>query len=482
MTHEHFKQALAEKFALSYSPSQREAVDRFIAFLQEREENLFLLKGYAGTGKTSLVAAIVNTLVAFGFQVVLLAPTGRAAKVFSAYAGLPAYTIHKKIYRQRDARDGIGLFQLGFNGGANALFFVDEASMIGAELSDSTFGSGSLLDDLFRYVYNGRGNRLVLIGDDAQLPPVGTRLSPALDADFLQRHHAVRVHEAALTHVMRQAEASGILYNATRVRQMIGRAGLPRLQAARFQDIRRVTGAELIEELEQSYSRVGEDETVVICRSNRQAQRFNAGIRGRILYREEALSTGDRVMIVKNNYFWLSPGQDGEKTADKTPTDFIANGDMATILRVGRHADRYGFHFARVRLRLHGREEETEAWVMLDTLATEYPSLTRDEYARLYAAIEEDHVDEPSRQKRYKKILENEFFNALQLKFAYAITGHKAQGGQWHTVLLDPGQGRADTPDDEYWRWLYTAFTRARASLLLVNFADAWFENKKVEK
>ncbi|MDR1274059.1 MAG: AAA family ATPase [Odoribacteraceae bacterium] len=461
MIHEHFKRALSENFGLAYSPSQREAVDRFVSFLfQEREENLFLLKGYAGTGKTSLVAAIVNTLLSFRLQVVLLAPTGRAAKVFSAYAGISAFTIHKKIYRQRDAREGIGLFELGFNASANTLFFVDEASMIGADLPDAAFGSGSLLDDLFRYVYNGRGNRLVFIGDDAQLPPVGTPVSPALDAGLLHRCHDVEVHEAALTDVMRQAEASGILYNATRVRRMIGRGGSLRLKLDGFPDVRRVAGGELLEELERAYGTVGEEETVVICRSNRQTLRFNAGIRGRVLYREEEFSAGDRVMVVKNNYFW---------GAGREEMDFIANGDIATVERVGRCVDLYGFHFARARLRLHGREEgELEAWVMLDTLTTEQPALGRDDYKRFYAAVEEDYAAEPSRRKRYKKVLENEFFNALQVKFAYAITGHKAQGGQWDTVFLDPGWGAGPSPDDEYWRWLYTAFTRARGQLLLV--------------
>jgi exodeoxyribonuclease-5 len=454
---------LAEKFALPYSPSQRETVDRFVAFFfREREENLFLLKGYAGTGKTSLVAAIVNTLLSFRFQVVLLAPTGRAAKVFSAYAGIPAFTVHKKIYRQRDEREGIGIFQPGFNASANTLFFVDEASMIGEGLTDAAFGSGSLLDDLFRYVYNGRGNRLVFIGDDAQLPPVGARLGPALDAGLLRRDHGVEVHEAALTDVMRQAESSGILYNATRVRRMIGRGGPLRLELGGFPDVRRVAGEELPGELERAYATVGEEETVVICRSNRQARRLNEGIRGRVLYREEELSAGDRVMIVKNNYFWATGREE---------MDFIANGDIATVRRVGRREDLYGFRFARARLCLHGREEEIDAWVMLDALATEQPALGRDDYKRFYAAVEADYAAEPSRRKRYKKVLENEFFNALQLKFAYAITGHKAQGGQWDTVFLDPGRAAAP-PDDDYWRWLYTAFTRARAHLILINYPE----------
>jgi exodeoxyribonuclease-5 len=462
---------LSEKFGLACSPSQREAVDRFVAFFfKEREENLFLLTGYAGTGKTSLVAAIVNTLQHFRYQVVLLAPTGRAAKVFSAYASTPAFTIHKKIYRRKSVEEGIGLFQLGFNANSNTLFFVDEASMIGGGSSDPAFGGGSLLDDLFRYVYNGRGNRLVFIGDEAQLPPVGTKLSPALDGDALRRWHDVEVHEARLTDVTRQAEASGILYNATRVREMIVGGAGARLRMRCFPDVRRVTGGELLEELERSYDTVGEEETMVICRSNRRANRFNAGIRGRVLYREEDFTGGDRVMIVKNNYFW---GGEGDKV------DFVANGDIATVARVERHRELYGFHFVRARLRVQGLEGEIVAWVMLDVLTTEQPALGHDEYRRLHAAIEEDHAGIPSRQERNKKVQENEFFNALQVKFAYAITGHKAQGGQWDSVFLDPGWIDPAVPvDEEYWRWLYTAVTRARRQLFLIACKEEWFESE----
>ena len=466
--HDYFKQLLAARFGLAYTPSQREAVDAFVAFFyRDNARELFLLTGHAGTGKTSLVAAIVATLVQLQQRVILLAPTGRAAKVFSSYAGLPAFTVHKKIYRGRDTREGIARFDLGFNTSSDTLFFVDEASMIGAESLDSIFGSGSLLHDLFQYVYSGRRDRLVFIGDDAQLPPVGTRLGPALDPSHLRQHHGLEVLQASLSETTRQAESSGILFNATRVRHMIGsgRRAAAFLRPG-FPDVRRITGGDFLEALEREYATTGEEETVIICRSNRQANRFNAGVRARVYYREEALGSGDRVMIVHNNYFWL----------DEKDNDFIANGDIATVSRVGKHADLYGFHFARATLAIQGRDDEVDAWVLLDTLTSEQPGLSRDDFLRFQAAVEEDYAAEPSRKKRREKVRENEFFNALQIKYAYAITGHKSQGGQWNTVFLDAGRVAEPFLDDDFWRWLYTAFTRARSRLFLVNFRDDWFE------
>ena len=469
MIEEHFENVVRQKLGFEFSSSQRRAMDGFVSFFFGRNaDSLFLLKGFAGTGKTSLVAAVVGALVQFRVPVVLLAPTGRAAKVFAGYSGHAALTIHKKIYRQRAEREGVGYFDLGFNPAARALFFVDEASMISLNSPDSTFGSGCLLDDLFTFVYNGRGNRLVLIGDVAQLPPVGTELSPALDADFLRASYGVEVFEAALTDVMRQSEQSGILHNATLVRGMIGGGPLARLllSLSPFPDIARVSGADLLETLDDCYSRFGVDETMVVCRSNKRANRFNAGIRARVLYREEQLTGGDRVMIVKNNYFW---GAEADKD------DFIANGDTATVRRVGRHRDLYGFHFAEVTLELFGREGELTVQVLLDTLASEQPALGYDDARRLYFAVEEDYADIAARKKRQEKVRQNEFFNALQIKFAYAVTCHKAQGGQWDAVFVDPGWVDDSARDDEYWRWLYTAFTRARRRLYLVNFKDDWF-------
>lgn len=469
MVQKHFEEIVLKKFGFDFSPGQKEAVESFVHFLFAREtESLFLLKGYAGTGKTSLVAAIVNTLLALEYKVVLLAPTGRATKVFSSYAGHPAFTIHKKIYRQKSETDGEGVFDLGFNAGANTLFFVDESSMISNMYSDANFGSGCLLDDLVQFVYNGRNNRLVLIGDVAQLPPVGLDISPALDARELEATYRFRITEVNLTEVMRQAKASGILYNATQVRGLIGSGKeVLDLRIACFPDVFRIGGGELLEEMETCYGKYGEEETIVVCRSNKRANRFNEGIRRSILYREEDFSGGDRVMIVRNNYFW---GTDRDKT------DFIANGDMATVRRTGRRADLYGLHFVKATLRIDDYEGELEAWVMLDTLMSDYPALTYEQNRALYYAIEAEYADIPSKKKRMEKIRENEFYNALQIKFAYAVTCHKAQGGQWDAVFIDQGYLMDDMLNDEYWRWLYTAVTRARKRLYFVNFKDEFFE------
>ncbi len=451
------------------SVSQQEALEAFCRFFfGGREDALFILKGFAGTGKTTLVAAIVNTLLSFRHKVILLAPTGRAAKVLSGYSGQPAFTIHKKIYRQKSATDGEGVFDIAFNGGTDTLFFVDEASMISNALDEGNFGSGYLLDDLLEFVYNGKNNRLVLLGDVAQLPPVGLEISPALDPDYLQFHYRLEVSAGTLTEVMRQAHESGILYNATRIRSLLGSGRTtPDLRIGGFPDIFRIHGGEFPEAVEECYGRYGEDETTVICRSNKRANRYNEGIRRTILYREEEFSGGDKVMIVKNNYFW---GQEYDQI------DFIANGDVATVLKVEKRKELYGMHFARARLLISGYGEEVTAWVLLDTLTSDYPALTAAQNREFYLRVEEDYINIPSRKKRFEKIRENEFFNALQLKFAYAVTCHKAQGGQWDAVFIDPGWLGGESPGDDYWRWLYTAVTRARKRLYLVNFPEEFFE------
>lgn len=471
MIQKHFEDIVLKKFGFDFSPTQKIAVDNFIRFFFEsKEESLFLLNGFAGTGKTSLVAAIVNTLTSFQHKVVLLAPTGRAAKVFSGYAGQPAFTIHKKIYRQKAAVDGEGEFNLGFNGVANTLFFVDEASMISNSGSESNFGSGRLLDDLVEYVYNGRNNRLVLIGDVAQLPPVGLELSPALDRDELTTLYNFEVSEVRLTDIMRQARESGILYNANQVRRMIGTEGRElSLQIGNFPDVFRISGGELLEEIDSCYGKYGLDETMIVCRSNKRANRFNEGIRRTILYREEDFCGGDRIMIVKNNYFW---GKDYDKI------DFIANGDMATVVKVGKRMELYGCHFAETRMDIDGYEEEMTAWVILDTLTSDFPALTYEQNRDLYRSIEADYADVPSKRKRFEKIRENPYFNALQIKFAYAVTCHKAQGGQWDAVFVDQGWLNEEMMDDEFWRWLYTAVTRARKRLYFLNFKEDFFEHR----
>lgn len=471
MIQKHFEDIVLKKFGFNFSPTQKVAVELFTRFFFEQDdESLFLLRGYAGTGKTSLVAAIVNTLLTLEYKVVLLAPTGRAAKVFSGYAGHPAFTIHKRIYRQKTATDGEGLFNLGFNNGEDTLFFVDEASMISNADSEGNFGSGCLLDDLVEFVYNGRNNRLVLIGDVAQLPPVGLELSPALDRRELEAAYSFNITEINLTDIMRQAEQSGILYNATQIRALIGTGSDDlTLKAGNFPDVFKISGGELLEEMETCYGKFGEEETIIVCRSNKRANRFNGGIRRTVLYREEDFCSGDRIMVVKNNYFW---------GADYDKIDFIANGDMATVGRTGRRVELYGYHFLNASLKIDGYEEELTAWVLLDTLTSDYPALTYEQSRELYRAIEADYADIPSKRKRFEKIRDNEYYNALQIKFAYAVTCHKAQGGQWDAVFIDQGYLPEDMQNDEYWRWLYTAVTRARQRVYFMNFKEEFFAEK----
>lgn len=469
MIQKHFSEIVIRKFGFELSSSQNEAVEKFTDFLFNKEDDgIFLLKGYAGTGKTSLVAAIVNAMISLKYKVVLLAPTGRAAKVFASYAGHTAFTIHKNIYRQKSAADGEGVFSLGFNTLSDAVFFVDEASMISNMDVEGNFGSGRLLDDLVEFVYNGRNNRLVLIGDVAQLPPVGLMISPALDKQELEAAYNFRVTEVNLVDVMRQVDKSGILQNATLVRAMIG-SNSDRfvLNLMDFPDVFRIDGGELLEAIDTCYGKYGEDETIVVCRSNKRANRFNEGIRRTILYREEEFCSGDRIMIVRNNYFW---GVDYEQI------DFIANGDMATVVRVGKSAQLYGFRFAKAVLRIDSYAEEITAWVILDTLMSDFPALTYDQLRSFYHVVEADYGDISSKKKRFEKIRENEYYNALQIKFAYAVTCHKAQGGQWDAVFIDQGFLTDDMLTDEYWRWLYTAITRARKRVYFVNFRKDFFE------
>lgn len=426
---------------------------------------LFILRGYAGTGKTSLVGALVRLLDKLEQRVILMAPTGRAAKVFSQHAAHTAYTIHKKIYRQKVFNGEGGNYTLNDNLHQHTLFIVDEASMIANDgLSGATFGTGRLLDDLVTYVYAGEGCRLLLLGDTAQLPPVGEEESPALSGDMM-RGYGLQVEEADLAQVVRQLEGSGILWNATHLRHLIATGqvwSLPTIRLAGFADIRNLPGNELIEVLEECYSTVGSDETMVICRSNKRATIYNNGIRGRILYREEELGSGDLVMVAKNNYFWAEEYKE---------MDFIANGDIAVVHRVRRTRELYGFRFADITLRFPDYDDfELEANVLLDTLQSDSPALSREQSDRLFEAVMEDYADIPQKRDRMKKLKEDPYFNALQVKYAYAITCHKAQGGQWRRVFLDQGYLSEEMLTPDYFRWLYTAFTRATETLYLVNF------------
>ena len=449
---------------------QGKAIETFARFMTDRDERaVMILRGAAGTGKTSLSAAIVQALLSLQQKLMLLAPTGRAAKVFSLYAGTPAYTIHRRIYRQKSME---GAFDLNYNSAQDTLFLVDEASMIAnaSNYGESIFAGGQLMDDLIRFVYNDRNCRLMLIGDSAQLPPVGETESPALQSDVL-RGYGLHVYECALNEVLRQSEASGILWNATEVRRLMYEGGyeLPKIQFLDFTDIRNVPGDELIETLASSYSLVGLDDTIVVTRSNKRANIYNQGIRNTVLDREDELCSGDQIMIVKNNYYWIKEEQ---PTANgQLPIAFIANGDRAVVRRVRHVHEQYGFRFADVTMTFPDYDDyELTATVLLDTLTSEAPALTREQQDLLYNKVLEDYADIPQKPERLKKLREDRYFNALQVKFAYAATCHKAQGGQWAHVYVDQGYMTDDMLTPDYLHWLYTAFTRATEKLYLVNW------------
>ena len=446
---------------------------------------MIIPQGRAGTAKTSLSGAIVRTLQAIRQKVMLLAPTGRAAKVFSLNSGTPAYTIHRRIYREKSFSGVDGQFNLNDNLFTDTLFMVDEASMVAnMGLGGMNFGSGCLLDDLVHFVYQGRNDRLMLIGDKAQLPPVGEEESPALNAAMLQGY-GLTVYECDLNEVLRQSEQSGILYNATMIRQMITHddiTQLPKIRFTGFSDIRQMPGAELIEALADSYHHVGLDDTIVVTRSNKRANIFNQGIRNMVLDREEELSQGDILMIVKNNYYWMEEERkkikekDNQVQSNEIPA-FLANGDRAKVLKVRRRIDLYGFRFATLLLQFpdYGNYE-LEATVLLDTLTSEAPALTHEQQEQLFRQIEEDYQDVPLKADRMKAIRQDQFYNALQVKFAYAVTCHKAQGGQWAHVYVDQGYMTDDMLTPDYIHWLYTAFTRATEMLYLVNWPETQIE------
>ena len=460
--------------------------------LSDEPEGCFLLHGFAGTGKTTLVGALVRTLDALKMHCVLMAPTGRAAKVFALHSGHDAHTIHRRIYRQKSLTDDAA-FSLGENKARRTLFIVDEASMIGDDSYGSPFGSGSLLDDLVRFVYAGEGCRLMMMGDTAQLPPVGQDESPALSASVLTAY-GLKVHNAKLTQVMRQAEVSGILSNATAIRQRIAQLiSQPLLASLRtplkikcLPDVKSINGGDLIDAISDCYDHIGVDDTIVVCRSNKTANLYNRGIRATILYREEELTSGDRIMIVKNNYYWVkenataaAPAAADDTEALKVPT-FLANGDMAIIRRVRNVREMYGFRFADVLLAFPDYADyELHATVLLDTLTSESPSMTKEESDRLFNAVMEDYQHITNKTERYKRLREDPYFNALQIKFAYAVTCHKAQGGQWNTVFLDQGWLPPEAiGGTDYYRWLYTAFTRATERVFLVNWRKEELEQQ----
>ena len=454
---------------------QEHAIDVFSLFMTDRDDHVvMILRGSAGTGKTTLAGAIVRAMNVLKQKMILLAPTGRAAKVFALNAGHPAYTIHRRIYRQKSAGD-ISAFNLNFNNNRDTLFMIDEASMIANQgYGESAFGSGCLLDDLMQFVYSGQNCRMVLVGDKAQLPPVGEDESPALMSDVL-RAYGMKVYECDLNQVLRQSEDSGILWNATRIRTLIDDWILPKIRFQGFADIVRVPGDELIESLATSYSRVGMDETMVITRSNKRANIYNQGIRNTVLDREDELCRGDQLMIVKNKYYWVKG--DTTNTQSPTPITFIANGDIAVVQRVRNVHELFGFRFADVTMTLPDYDNyELTATVILDSLTTESPALSREQQEQLYNAVMEDYADIPLKADRIKQLKKDQYFNALQIKFAYAVTCHKAQGGQWAHVYIDQGYMTDDMLTPDYIHWLYTAFTRATEKLFLVNWPTTQIE------
>ena len=442
-------------------------------FLTEDDADILVVNGYAGTGKTTAVSAVIRTMRSLETPCVLLAPTGRSAKVLSSYTGMPASTVHKHIYRQKShGEDGFGRFELGFNKAKNTLFIVDEVSLLTNEDKSSLFAEGNVLNDLVSFVRSGAECRLIFIGDSAQLPPIGLEESPALSQAYMDGFGGVRY--TGLTTVVRQQKESGILFNATRIRTILEDPlfeDMPLdelgLRTDGFDDICRIGGGDLLETLSDAYSRFGEDETIVLCRSNKRAIRYNAGIRAQVQYKEDRLVRGDRLMIVKNCYHFVD---------EVEGMDYIANGDIAKLIRISHFEERYGLNFAEARLSLPDyRDQELTAKVLLDTLESESPSLSYELSNRLYQGVDADYSHIASKQKRYKEVREDPYFNALQLKYANAITCHKSQGGQWKCVFIDNAFWQDFLVADDL-KWLYTALTRAVEKVYLVNFKDSLFK------
>lgn len=450
---------------------QSEALKKIAKYVTDNTNDvIFLLTGYAGTGKTSVISSVVKTLNLLRIRSVLLAPTGRAAKVLSSYTGQQAFTIHKKIYRQKSSKDGMGSFMLDRNKHKDTYFIVDEASMISNESSEtSLFGSGKLLDDLLEYVYSGTDCKLILVGDSAQLPPVGSVLSPALDQKALAGY-GFGLIASELKQVVRQSETSGVLMNATRVRLQVAGNNLvhPSIDCQNFSDMIRISGEELIDEISAAYGTCGLEGTIIVVNSNKLANRYNQGIRSRIFFREEEISPGDMVMVVKNNYFLVEENEEGP--------GFIANGDIAEVKKIRKYEEKYGFRFAEMTLRFPDYDFEIDSKVLLDVLHLDTPSLPPEKNRELFQNIMDDYIHIKTRRKQYEAVRNDPWFNALQIKFAYAVTCHKAQGGQWERVFIDQGMFNRNEITLDYLRWFYTALTRSTDRVYLVNFSDEWFK------
>lgn len=471
MTDLSFQEHLLNTFGMLPTKEQRLLFEALEGFMRQREgKHVFILKGYAGTGKTSVLGSFVQVLRSYKVNTILLAPTGRAAKVLSHKSGGDAFTIHKQIYRRKSKVDPYAGMGLQPNLHRNTVFVVDEASMIGDSsfLESQAFGSRSLLEDLMEYVFSADGCKLILLGDEGQLPPVGSDYSPALNRDYLEAHFPmIHFHSHVLSEVVRQEHDSSVLHNATLLRSTVWE-DYPKFELTKNGDLQRLNGLDLQEALESSYSKVGEGETIIITRSNKQANLYNQQVRGRILWYEEQLCSGDCLMVVKNNYFWL--GED-------TRIGFVANGELIRVVRVVKTTEMYGFQFAVLLVRFVDYPElgEVELIAHTETLTVESPALSRDRLKELFYAVEIDYAHIREKKKRYEAILSDPYFNALQIKYAYAVTCHKSQGGQWAHVYIDQGYIPEDQMSSDYYRWLYTALTRATEKVYLVNFADDFF-------
>ncbi|WP_345330443.1 ATP-dependent DNA helicase [Mucilaginibacter defluvii] len=459
--------------AFPFEPTEQQnelfgVLHRFL--LSDVGDECFILKGYAGTGKTTIVGALVKALRSYNYKYVLLAPTGRAAKVITAYSGRKAYTIHKRIYRKKSALNVDEGFSIAENMASNTIFIVDEASMISDEAGGNNYRS--LLYDLVNYVYNTNNCKLMLVGDTAQLPPVGSADSPALDIPLMKDRFGLTIFHYELTDVLRQQKNSGILYNVTNVRNQIRLEDtrIPRITTKGYKDVFRMGSDRLEDGLNYAYSKYGSDSTLIICRSNKNANLYNRQIRGRILWREEELTGGDQVMVVKNNYFWLKEQEEGS-------TGFIANGDIARVRKVRNIEELYGFRFANVLLEFTDYAEDpiVECKVLLDTLYSEAPALLPADQKRFYTEVMKDYVHIHGKRAQHEELKINPYYNALQIKFAYAITCHKAQGGQWPAVFVDQGFLTEEMVNTDFLRWFYTACTRATDELYLVNFNEKFF-------
>ena len=467
MINTYFIEKIKDNFPFSLTNDQETAINKIVSFIfNPNSDAIFLLKGYAGTGKSTLIGTLVKTMAQFEQKTVLLAPTGRAAKVFSLHSDESAYTIHKRIYRQKGMSDDGASFSLMENLHKNTLFIVDEASMISNESGENSFfGTGRLLDDLIEYVYSGQNCKLLFLGDTAQLPPVKQDISPAMDAYVLQSF-GLDVLESTLTEIMRQAEESGILYNATLLRNALSEGTTrlyPQLVIKNFTDVERISGNDLIEEISSCYSRDGVEETIVISRANKSVNIFNNGIRNSVLYREEELSNGDLLMVTKNNYFWLK---------EEAKVDFIANGEFVEVMRIRSQREMYGMRCCDVVLFHKNYDIEFDAIINLDSLHSERADDAYKQSNILYNALMEEYSYLGSKRDRYNQIKKNPYFNALQVKYGYAVTCHKAQGGEWRNVFIDLSYINPDHLGDNFYRWLYTSITRSTKMLYLVNLAD----------